>query len=164
MGVNIKDKNDSIKIVFFDLDGTLSVPEYRRNGKPVIGFPTEEEWVAYCETLGQDAYQFCRPIMSVKKYAERLKSAGVKLYVLTAVMSDAEVAAKKEFINKFYKDFFEELLTVKSAGEKREVIKHIAESEGILCSECELVEDAFMTLLDVMVDGIKATHISQLVD
>ena len=30
---------EDIKIAFFDLDGTLSVPEYRNNGKPVIEFP-----------------------------------------------------------------------------------------------------------------------------
>ena len=155
---------EDIKIAFFDLDGTLSVPEYRNNGKPVIEFPSIDEWVNYCETAGRDAYQYCRPVEAVKKYAAKLKTAGVKLYVLTAVMSDAEIEAKKVFLEKHYKGFFEDMLTAGSAKEKREIIRKTAEAEEAQCGECELVEDAFSTLLDVLSDGVKATHISQLID
>ena len=155
---------NDIKIAFFDLDGTLSVPEYRNDGEPVIGFPTISEWVHYCETAGQDAYQYCKPVMVTKKYAAELKSAGIKLYVLTAVMSDAEIKAKNVFIKNNYDGFFEELLTVSNASEKREKIRKTAEMEGVPCCECELVEDDFSTLLDVICDGVKTTHISQLID
>ena len=154
----------NITITFFDLDGTLSVPEYRNEGEPVIGFPTVSEWVYYCETAGQDAYQYCKPVMVTKEYATELKSAGIKLYVLTAVMSDAETEAKKVFIKENYDGFFEDLLTVSSAKEKKEKIRQVAEIEGVSCCECELVEDDFSTLLDVMSDGVKTTHISQLIN
>lgn len=154
----------NIKIAFFDLDGTLSVPEYRNNGEPVIGFPTISEWVHYCETAGKDAYQYCKPVVVTKKYADEMKSAGIKLYVLTAVMSNAEIGAKKVFIKDNYDGFFEELLTVGNASEKREKIRQVAEMEGVSCRECELVEDDFSTLLDVIGDGVKTTHISQLIN
>lgn len=154
----------NIKITFFDLDGTLSVPEYRNNGEPVIGFPTIKEWVHYCETAGQDAYQYCKPVIVTKKYAAELKSAGIKLYVLTAVMSDAEIEAKRVFIEENYDGFFDDLLTVSNAKEKREKIRRVAEMEGVSCCECELVEDDFSTLLDVIGDGVKTTHISQLIN
>lgn len=154
----------NIKIVFFDLDGTLSIPEYRNDGEPVIGFPTIREWVHYCETAGRDAYQYCKPVKVTKKYAAELKSAGIKLYVLTAVMSNAEIEAKKVFIKDNYDGLFEDLLTVSNASEKREKIRKVAEMESVSCCECELVEDDFSTLLDVMGDGVKTTHISKLID
>lgn len=39
-----------------------------------------------------------------------------------------------------------------------------AKAGGVSCRECELVEDDFSTLLDVMGDGVKTTHISQLIN
>ena len=48
------------------------------------------------------------------------------------------------------------MLTAGSAKEKREIIRKTAEAEEAQCGECELVEDAFSTLLDVLSDGVKS--------
>ena len=58
---------------------------------------------------------------------------------------------------------FEEMITVGSACEKGEKINEIAAGENVSLENCELIEDTFKTLLDVMGDGIKVKHISELV-
>lgn len=151
------------QLVFFDLDGTLSVPEYRDNGKPVIGFHTLEGWVNYCDTYGDKAYQFCSPVLPVKKYAVQKQTEGARLFVLTAVLCESEVGAKKDFLAEHYPGMFEEMITVGGASEKGGKIKEIANRENVTLEHCELVEDTFTTLLDVMGDGIKVTHLSEIV-
>lgn len=151
------------QLVFFDLDGTLSVPEYEENGKPVIGFHTPEGWVNYCNAYGDKAYQFCKPLQPVKRYALQKKEEGARLFVLTAVLCESEVGAKKVFLDEHYPGIFEDMITVGSAGEKGEKIKEIAAREDVPLDHCELVEDTFMTLLDVMEDGVRVTHLSEIV-
>ena len=57
------------------------------------------------------------------------------------------------FLNKHYFGLFEDLITVSGASRKRKKIREIADVQNVNYSECELVEDTFMTLLDVMDDG-----------
>lgn len=151
------------KLAFFDFDGTLSVPEYLVDGEKKIGYPTVPSWIDYCNGLGPEAYKTCRPVKPVRRYAAALKEAGARLYVLTAIKSEGEVQAKWEFLADHYEGFFEDMLMVASPEEKLGVIKQIAASEGVDLTECELIEDMYPTLLGVIGDGVKATHLSQIV-
>lgn len=152
------------QLVFFDLDGTLSAPEYRDGGKPVIGFHTSDDWVDYCNTFDREAYLYCRPVLPVKRYAVQKKTEGARLFVLTTILCESEVRAKEAFLERHYSGLFEELITVDNTKEKRTMIKAIAARENIPLERCELVEDTFMTLLDVISEGIEVTHLSELVE
>ncbi|MCQ2546935.1 MAG: hypothetical protein MJ161_05245 [Clostridia bacterium] len=151
------------KLAFFDFDGTISVPEYLVEDEIKIGYPTVPSWQDYCNAKGKDAYKTCRPVKPVRRYADKLKAEGAKLYILTGIKSEGEVLAKWEFLKDHYDGYFEDMLMVKTPEEKLGVIKKVAEEEGVLLHECELIEDMYPTLLGVLADGIKATHISQIV-
>ena len=151
-----------MRLAFFDVDGVLSVPIYKEKDEFVIGF-TAETWKAYCMEHGEDTYQYCKPVLPVKRYAEHLQTEGAILFALTATQSDAETQAKRKFLSKHYPGLFEEVLTVSSQNEKFETIKMISQKYGAQLADCELVEDTLSTLLEVRQYGIMPTHISAVV-
>lgn len=68
-----------IMLAFFDLDGTLSAPQYREaDGTPVIGF-TPKRWMEYCERERDHAYRDCRPVAEVAEFAKELYENGTLL-------------------------------------------------------------------------------------
>ena len=71
-----------MQAMFIDVDGTLSSPCYKVNGKFQIGM-SDVQWADYCSKHGEDTYEWCRPVMQVKEYAMKAKEKGTKLYVLT---------------------------------------------------------------------------------
>ena len=152
----------SIKFAFFDVDGTLSVPIFQENDSFVIGF-SEEDWKKYCMRHKEDSYEYCKPVLPVKRYAQKLKEQDVKLYVLTTSGSKEETAAKEKFIRTHYAGLFEKVIAVDADRKKLDEIERIADSFQADLSECELVEDTFATLLLVNQYKIKVTHVSSLV-
>ena len=48
-----KEMMNMIKLAFFDVDGTLSAPQYLVNGKLQIGM-SDAQWIKYCEDHGED--------------------------------------------------------------------------------------------------------------
>lgn len=151
------------KLAFFDFDGTISVPEYLVDGEIKIGYPTIPSWREYCDGLGREAYKTCRPVKPVRRYADKLKAEGARLFILTGIRGQGEVLAKEEFLKDHYEGYFEEMFTVTEAEDKLQVIKEVAAREGVALTDCELIEDMYPTLLGVLASGIKATHISQIV-
>ena len=151
------------ELIFFDCDGTLSVPVYDHEGKWVIGFPEVQQWIDYCAEHGEDTYKDCPPVGPVKRYAEKKKAEGAKLYVITCTLSEIEVRAKEKFIARVYPGLFEEIYAVYSDDDKIKVIREVAEREGVPLDHCELVEDTFRTLLHILADGVRPMHISQIV-
>lgn len=83
--------------------------------------------------------------------------------ILSVALCESEIRAKEVFLMKHYPGMFEEIVIVKSANEKATKIREIADRENVPLEHCELVEDTFMTLLDVMGDGVKVKHISEIV-
>ena len=150
------------KLVFFDVDGTLSVPIYPDGGREVIGF-SDEGWLEYCRTAGEDGYRLCKPVEPVKRYAEKCLSEGSVLYVLTTSQMEEETAAKRKFVERHYAGLFAQVLDVRHDKEKLDAMREKAQEHGLLLTDCELVEDTFATLLYVMQAGVKATHIASLV-
>lgn len=150
------------RLGFFDIDGTLSVPIYNNNGQMVTGF-TDEGWLAHCAREREHAYDDCKPVMPVKRYAEGLKAAGAKLFVLSVSQSEGESLAKEHFIETHFPGLFQEVIIVDNNPAKIEVIHKYAENEGVTLSQCELVEDTYSNVLMANNNGIKATHIAALV-
>ena len=66
-----------MQAMFIDVDGTLSSPCYKVNGKFQIGM-SDVQWADYCSKHGEDTYEWCRPVMQVKEYA--MKGKGKKRY------------------------------------------------------------------------------------
>jgi hypothetical protein len=146
------------KLSFFDVDGTLSVPQYKMDGEMKIG--TQNGWIEYCVTHGADTYDDCRPVEPVRAYAKRLQEAGVELHALSTSQTSFEHAAKQKFLDAHYPGIFSSLITVSRDEYKQQVIAQMARLRGITLAECELVEDTYATLLDAGELGIKVTHIS----
>jgi FMN phosphatase YigB (HAD superfamily) len=149
-----------MKLVFFDMDGTLCSPQYLVDGKMEIGLP--EGWVEYCVEKENDTYEDCIPVRIVGDYAKRLKEAGTRLYVLSTVQTSFEYEAKKCFLDRHYPGLFESLIAVSQDAYKWKVIAKMAEKMHLGLEDCELVEDTYATLIEAAGRGIKATHISSL--
>lgn len=149
-----------MKLAFFDIDGTLSVPQYMVDGKLEIGL--FEGWVEYCIENGMDTYKDCKPVKIVGEYAKRLKREGVALYALSTSQSSFEHDAKKKFLETHYPGVFLSLISVSRDELKLPVIAKMAEKMKARLEDCELVEDTYATLLEAGKLGVKATHISAL--
>ena len=152
-----------VKLAFFDVDGTLSAPQYpHENGRMDIGF-TEDGWLTYCEKSGILGYDFCRPLPPVRTFAEELHRAGTRLFVLSSCMHTNEHAAKTIFVQKHYPDLFEEFFYVLHDGEKIPLMEKAARDAGVPLSSCMLVEDTYSTLLKAYEAGITAVHVANIV-
>ncbi len=86
-----------MQAMFIDVDGTLSSPCYKVNGKFQIAM-SDVQWADYCIKHREDTYAWCRPVMQVKEYAMKAKEKGTKLYVLTTSGTKIETAAKRRFL------------------------------------------------------------------
>ncbi|MBP5295589.1 MAG: hypothetical protein J6Y95_07735 [Lachnospiraceae bacterium] len=151
------------KLVFFDVDGVLSVPRYDIEGRMTIG-TTSEKWIAYCRVHGEDTYEYCTGIGPVRAYAEKRKREGARLFVLSAVACEEEARAKDRFIERLYPGLFEACYYVNEAAAKIPFIVKKAEEEGVPVSSCELVEDNLDVLFTANTEGITPMHLSMLID
>ena len=147
------------KLAFFDMDGTLCVPNYFIDNLETIGF-SEEGWIAYCVEHGAESYSHCKSMPRVGEYARQLKEAGATLYVLTGAITSLEVDAKRAFVEAHYPGLFENVIGVAGEERKLPVLRAYAAKAGVALSECELIEDTYMTLLAAATEGIKATHVA----
>ncbi len=152
-------------LIFFDFDGTLSAPRFPSHDMPggyVCGL-TEDNWKNYHEDKRERTFDYCLPVGPVRRYARRKKEEGHRLFVLTRAGSDSENAGKIEFLAREYPDLFEEYIPVKKDSEKIPVIRRMAEENGMLLSECELVEDTYALVLEALSSGFVGTHVSNIV-
>ena len=155
--------SDSIKLAFFDVDGTLSAPQYpHEDGSMDIGF-TEEGWCAYCEKTRDHAYDFCRPLPPVRSFAAELHQSGTRLFVLSSCLHPNEQGAKTLFVKTHYPDLFEDFFYVFHDGEKVPLIEKAARDAGVPLSSCMLVEDTYSTLLQAYAAGITSVHVANII-
>jgi hypothetical protein len=154
-----------MQAMFIDVDGTLSSPCYKVNGKFQIGM-SDVQWADYCSKHGEDTYEWCRPVMQVKEYAMKAKEKGTKLYVLTT--SGTKIGRDGGNGGAHRCDAGLPVLGVLPLLQKavehdddkvRFILKKAAEL-GIEPSDCELVEDTYRILLQTVTEGIKSTHIT----
>lgn len=152
-----------MKLVFFDVDGTLCVPTYKnKNGDLVVGF-TDEGWYEFCVTMGEDGYKDCIPVQPVIRYARKKKEEGARLFVLSTSHTPEETAAKVKFVKTKLPDLFDEVITVGHDADKIPVMLKKAAGMGASAIDCEIVEDTYATILKSNDAGIKATHISSII-
>ena len=151
----------SIKLGFFDVDGTLSVPVYDDQGRKTIGF-SDDGWIAYCVREKENSYRHCQPVGMTIRYARKLKEEGAKVYVLTTSQTSFETQGKKKFLDQHCPGLFEDVIAVGKDAYKLLVIQEMARLHKVEASECELVEDTYGTLLSMLDTGIKLTHVSSL--
>jgi hypothetical protein len=149
-----------MKLAFFDVDGTLSVPRYLIDGQMKIG--TQDGWIEYCVNHGADTYDDCLPVEPARLYAKALKTSGATLYALSTSQTSFEHAAKQKFLDEHYSGLFADLITVARDEYKQQIIAEMARIRGISLSSCELVEDTYATLLLAAETGIKVTHLSMI--
>lgn len=151
-----------IKVAFFDIDGTLSVPYYFTEGKFVVGF-TDEGWFNHCATEREHCYDYCKVVKPVKRYAESLKESGAKLYVLSVSQSEGERLGKIKFINDNFSGLFDEIIQVEHNADKVIVMTEYATKNNLDHSEIEIVEDTYSIVLNANDNGFKATHVASIV-
>ena len=94
-----------MELIFFDVDGTLSAPKYLVDGEFRIGM-TDAKWLIYCEQNGEDTYQYCEPVPMVKRYAQKRKKDGARLFVLTTCQGEDEFRGKEKFVAQHYPGIF----------------------------------------------------------
>lgn len=150
------------KLAFFDIDGTLSAPFYPVGGELRAGM-TDEEWITFCKTYGEDSYRFCKPVAPVRRYAEKLKAAGAALYVLSTSQTPEEDSSKERFVAENFPGLFDGVITVRTDAEKVPAILARAQKSGVPAVACELIEDTYQNVLAAVTNGLKGTHVSQLV-
>ena len=154
---------NSIRYVFFDVDGVLSAPCYYDDKKMayVIGF-SDEGWNEYLNNEGIYTYKYCKPVDFVKDFIVQLKEKNIKTYVLSTVANRTEAKAKSLFLDNNYKDLFIDYYYVEHDSEKLKFLLDFVKRKEILLQECLLVDDTYSILLDCHNEGISATHISNL--
>lgn len=153
------------RLAFFDIDGVLSAPGYDVNGEIRIGM-SDEDWILYCIRYGKNSYDYCRPVGAAGEYARKLREEGTELFVLSTSQTSGESDGKRAFVRKYFADLFpeENVYTVARDELKLEVIAAIALLRGVPLKECELVDDTFSLLLKAEGQGIRGTHIAQVID
>lgn len=147
------------KLLFVDVDGTLSSPCYKVDGKFQIGM-SGEQWQEYCKAHGEDTYEYCRPVPVVKEYIEAAKADGATLFVLSTTSSPEEIKAKRKFVGQHYPGLFEEVIGVEHDNQKVDYILEKAQELGVAAVNCELIEDTYHILLQAVTTGIQCTHLS----
>ncbi|MCQ2500501.1 MAG: hypothetical protein MJ117_04025, partial [Lachnospiraceae bacterium] len=153
-------------LIFFDFDGTLSAPRFPKpgtNGTEYVCGLTEDGWRAYHESHKETTFDHALPVGPVRRYAKRKKEEGHRLFVLTRTISESENLGKKAFLQKHYPGLFEEYISVNHDSDKIPVIRRMAEENGVLLSDCELVEDTYMLVLQALSSGMVGMHVSNIV-
>ena len=156
----MSEANGKTKLLFVDVDGVLSVPDFPDAGTagPRVGMP-EEDWLEYCVRNGDASYAGCSAAPCAKRYAEKKKAEGAETFVLTAVRTSFEADAKRKFVREKYGGAFDRFVAVGNSSDKLPVILAIAKTKGARPEECEIVEDDYGTLIECHRAGIKATHV-----
>lgn len=152
------------KIAYFDMDGTICAPCFMTPEGHAMGF-IGQDWPNYCTRMGDIAYDHCKPVKRVCGYAADLKCKGYSTKILTVVSSDAELGAKKRWLDRNGLGWlFDELIAVRSPEEKVPYILDRARKEGLAPMNCMLVEDTLLTAIAAANAGIDARHLSHIID
>lgn len=153
-----------MKYAFLDVDGVLSIPQYRDdNGNMRIG-GTEDWWYKY--NVGKtDTYKNCIVPDKMKEFIFRLKKNNIQTYVLTAVSCVDEYFNKVDFVLDNYGVFFHsyrDILFVHTDSEKIKYLCTFAENLDIPRKEILIVDDTLGILLQAETDGFSAMHVSEI--
>jgi hypothetical protein len=153
----IKDNNT---VLVFDVDGVLALMEW--GGYNHYAF-NDDEWDKACSE-GINLYTEDKVS---KKMQDFLRHKNMnKIYAITRVGDNNEIKFKKEFLNKYYNFFEENVFGVKENTEKKNFLFKIKENYPELENkQIIMIDDTVDILNDVMENTEFSTaHISSFLD
>ncbi|MBO6065993.1 MAG: hypothetical protein J6P36_06195, partial [Lachnospiraceae bacterium] len=74
-----------------------------------------------------------------------------------------EDSSKERFVAENFPGLFDGVITVRTDAEKVPEILLRARKAGVPAAACELIEDTYQNVLAAVTNGLKGTHVSQLV-
>lgn len=151
---------DEESILVFDIDGVLALlelGEYNHFGL------NDEEWFKECEK-GINYYTQDKVINKMKNFLSSRDMS--RIYVVTVIGHDNEWDFKKEFANKYYKIFKENVYCVKRNKDKKDILFKIKESYPALEDyKIVMIDDTVAVLNDIMENtNFSTVHISSFLD
>lgn len=146
------------KLIFFDIDGTLSIPRYKVGEGEYVSCFCKEDWMAYCREHGENAYANCKGVEDLKTLMRRLRDNGYAVYIASICMTTEEAQAKIKFLSDNYSGLFDGWTFPKSESDKIHSILSMASNRGKAPGECILVDDTFSTLIKAKNAGIVPVH------
>jgi hypothetical protein len=153
----IKDDNT---VLVFDIDGVLSILEWGEYNHYKI---TDDEWNQAC-AAGINLYTEERVS---KKMQDFLRHKNMnRIYAITKVYDNNEIEFKKDFVNKYYNFFKENVFGVKKNTEKKNILFKIKENYPELeNNQIVMIDDTIEILNDVMENtNFSTVHISSFLD
>ena len=154
---------DDIEVVYFDVDGVLSIPRYPigPNGA-MISFADQASWCIFADN-NLDAYKDCYIPTAIIAWMQKLKAAGIPINILSA-SNDSEEKAKLKFLREKYGDLIDEITLVDSPEHKVRHMRWQQEKHGYQPFKMLLVEDYAPTLYDAFISGFRGIHVAWFLD
>lgn len=152
-------RDNTIKIRFFDFDGTLINHD----------FPTwymlnkSYEEMLKCwlkKDIREELISGDRPLKCMQWYSRDSLTKNIKNICLTHEMTNIRSKYKKSRLKQWYNDADFEYYEVDSSEHKIDFIRAYASINGIKLNECELIDDKSQTRHLAIENGIKATSVS----
>lgn len=149
-----------MKTAWFDMDGTVVSPYFMHDGRPRIGFPPAH-WRQFCRDNGDHAYDLCRPVGRVVRFARRLKELGYETRILTITLTPEERSAKVKWLSDHpdVASAFEEILFAASPDDKLRIIER-AHGDDREPGSAVIVEDDYNTIYMASETWIVPVHVS----
>lgn len=146
--------------VFLDIDGTLSIPCYKIDGKLKPG-TTQEDWIELCKE-NDNMYELCQTPLPLSNLIGRLMAKGTIPHVLsTEALPEAKISKDKFLAAKYPGVFNNTTHYVNSDEEKIQFLKGFIDVLGINPARVLYIDDTFSLVLQASVLGINAHHISE---
>lgn len=151
--------NNNESVLVFDIDGVLSVMEFGSHNH----FMTDEEWN---KMVSNNINAYTEDKVS-KTMQEFLKDKDKdRVFVITKIEVDNEIYQKKEFANKYYDIYKENVLCVRNESDKvKELLKIKEKFEDTSDEKIIMIDDTVEILNDVMQrTNFSTVHISSFLD
>ena len=154
---------EELNVVYFDVDGVLSIPRYPLgpNGK-TVAFTENARWEPFVKD-NIDAYKDCYVPIALKEWMAKLTEKGIPMVVLS-VSTEGEKPSKMKFLNENFQNYFAEIRLVETASAKKDVMVGHQREFGWDPFSMALVEDNHYTLFDIAVAGFRGIHVSWFLD
>lgn len=151
-------------VAYFDMDGTITAPMYRDLTNPSLVRPffPVDEWIEYFDRPGNSRFSLCPILQPTVDLAIKLKSAGVRTEVLTAVNSKKEAGAKEMFLDRhrLMERAFDGITFVSSRNEKLSRMRKLMSTHGP--GYAAMIEDDMYLLMELQMLGIICVHTSHI--
>ena len=151
------------KVVFFDIDGVLSIPKFKLFGEEFKPAFPENEWDEYVNRY-TDAYKYCRTPKSIKRFIDCCKEKGVEIKVLTAETTDGGLKNKLMFLSENYDIAKEDVYVVKSSSMKCKRLVEYCKEHRLKHSDVTIVDDTYPVIVEACTLGFEAIHISEFLE